>query len=360
MSRLADSRYDAIVVGGGAMGSATAWQLARRGRSVLLLERFRAGHNYGASHGGVRIFRYGYENPSYVRMVQEALPLWRELEAESGEMLLELTGALDHGPEAAIDTLEAAYRDCGVAHERLTPLAATERWPGLRFDSAVLAQPDAGRTRAAATVAALQRMAAAHGADVRYDLRVTGMEQVSDGVIVFTEHETFAAPSAVVAVGAWTGALLEPLGIPLPRLTTTEEQVFHFEPREASPGGNPWPSFMHRGRQIWYGLEAPGEGIKLGEHHAGRPCDPEPDKRSFAIDPSARERAVRYAHHWLPGVDAEPRAEATCLYTTTPSEDFVIGRHGSIVMAAGFSGHGFKFTPLIGARLADLAVGTAD
>jgi len=339
------------------MGSAAAWQLARRDRAVVLLERFRAGHTYGASHGGVRIFRYGYEDPTYVRMVQDALPLWRELEAESGETLLELTGALDHGPQRDIDALEAAYRTCGVVHERLTREAATERWPGLRFDTAVLAQQDAGRTRAAATVAALQRLAASHGAEIRYDSHVVGIEPVNDGVIVRTEGEAFAVSAAVVAVGAWTQRLLEPLGIPLPPLTITEEQVFHFASNEGRPGGNRWPSFMHRGPRIWYGLETPGEGIKLGEHHAGPVCDPEPRRRGFAIDPAARDRARWYAADWLPGVTPEPITEATCLYTTTPTEDFVIGRYGPVVVAAGFSGHGFKFAPLIGSRLADLALG---
>jgi len=356
MSRLSDSRYDVIVVGGGVMGSAAAWQIARRGRPVLMLERFHAGHSYGASHGGVRIFRYGYEDPTYVQMVQDALPLWRELEAEAGDTLLELTGAVDHGPEREIGPLEAAYRKCGVVHERLTPQEATERWTGLRFDTAVLAQPDAGRTRAAATVAALRRAATASGADLRYESRALSLEPVSDGVLVRTEDEAFTACAAVVAVGAWAQPMLEPLGIPLPSLRITEEQVFHFPPRDTAPAGNLWPSFMHRGSRIWYGLETPGEGIKLGEHHAGPICNPEPERRSFTIEPAARERAVKYATDWLPGVTPKPVTEATCLYTTTPTEEFLIGRYGPIVVAAGFSGHGFKFTPLIGSRLADLAL----
>ena len=356
MSRLSDSRYDVIVVGGGVMGSAAAWQLARRGHAVLLLERFQAGHTYGASHGGARIFRYGYANPTYVRMVQAALPLWRELEAESGETLLDVTGALDHGPEREIDALAAAYQTCGVVHERLAPEAATERWPGLRFDTAVLTQPDAGRTRAAATVAALQRLAAAHGADIRQESRVVAIKRISSGAVVRTEDAQFTAPATVVAAGAWARELLAPLGIPLPPLRTTEEQVFHFLPIEERPGGNPWPSFMHRSGRIRYGLETPGEGIKLGEHHSGVGCDPDPSRRGFLIDPAARERVSRYAAQWLPGVTPEPVTETTCLYTTTPTEDFVIDRYGPVVIAAGFSGHGFKFAPLIGARLADLAV----
>lgn len=218
MSRLADSRYDFIVVGGGAMGSAAAWQLARRGRSVLLLERFQAGHAYGASHGGVRIFRYGYSDPTYVRMVQAALPLWRELEAEAGEPLLELTGAVDHGPVGEIEELAAAYRECGVLHESLTPGAATERWPGLRFDAAVLAQPNAGRTRADATVAALHRAAAAAGAEIRCETQVITIEATPTGVAIRTEDAELGAAVAVVAVGAWAQPLLTPLGIPLPPL----------------------------------------------------------------------------------------------------------------------------------------------
>lgn len=356
MSRLADSRYDVIVVGGGAMGSAAAWQLAGRGKSVLVLERFPAGHSFGASHGGVRIFRYGYSDPTYVRMVQAALPLWRELEAETGETLLEITCALDHGPTPDIDELAAAYRACGVPHERLTPEAATERWPGMRFDSVVLAQPDAGRTRAADTVAALHRAATVHGAEFRCETAVISIEPSDDGAKVLTEDAEFEAPVVVVAVGAWSQKLLSPLGIPLPPLKITEEQITHFAPQQEQPGGNLWPSFMHRGPRIWYGLETPGEGIKLGEHHAGPVlADPEPDQRSFAIDATARERIRRYAERWLPGVDPEPVNEATCLYTTTPTEDFVIDRFGSVVVAAGFSGHGFKFTPLIGFRLANLA-----
>lgn len=338
------------------MGSAAAWQLARRGRSVLLLERFSAGHAYGASHGGVRIFRYGYANLMYVRMVQEALPMWRELEADVGETLLEITGALDHGPQTDIEDLAAAYRACGVLHERLTPEAATERWPGLRFDTAVLAQPDAGRTRADATVAALHRAAVAHGAEMHCGTPVIAIEPDAGGVAVRTDDKEFCAPVCVVAVGAWAQRLLGPLGIPLPPLKITEEPVTHFAPLQEQPGGNPWPSFMHRGRTIWYGLESPGDGLKLGEHHTGRICDPEPDRRSFAINPAVRTRIRRYAATWLPGVLAEPVSETTCLYTTTPTEDFVVDRFGPIVVAAGFSGHGFKFTPLIGERLAELAL----
>lgn len=358
MSAVRDSRYDVIVIGGGAMGSAATWQLARSGRSVLLLDRYGAGHAYGASHGEVRIFRYGYVDPRYVRMAQAALRRWRELEADSGQSLIELTGALDHGPEADIEDLAVAYRECGVAHERITPDEASQRWPGMRFDTTVLLQTEAGWIRAAATLQALHRAAARHGADVRWNERVLEIKAGADVVRLRTDSDGFEAPVVVVAAGAWTEQVLGSTGISLPILSNTQEQIFHFPPNPAIrslPGDNLWPPFMHRGPQIWYGLETPGEGIKLGEHHGGIPCDP--DARSFVVDPGARERACEYAARWLPGVDPEPVSETTCLYTTTPTEDFVIERYGRIVVAAGFSGHGFKFTPLVGARLAELATG---
>lgn len=136
-----------------------------------------------------------------------------------------------------------------------------------------------------------------------------------DQVRVRTRNEEFTAPTVVVAAGAWTEPLLAPLAIPLPAMTTTEEQVFHFSAAQERPGGHPWTSFMHRGTTIRYGLQSPGEGIKLGEHHAGRVCDPEP------VDAE-----------WLPGVRPEPVTETTCLYTTTPTEEFVIERFGRVVV----------------------------
>src|SRR5262245_60015165 len=159
---------DVIVIGAGAMGSATAWWLARRGREVVLLEQFEQGHVRGSSHGRSRIFRLAYDDPMYVRMPQEALPLWRELEADAGRPLLDTTGSVDHGDPRSVEAVAAALEACGVAHEVVAADAARERWPGLRFDGDVLFHPDGGRCRADDAVGALQDRAAALGADVRF------------------------------------------------------------------------------------------------------------------------------------------------------------------------------------------------
>src|SRR5437762_3597228 len=130
------------------MGSATAWWLALRGRSVLVLERFEQGHVRGSSHGSSRIFRLAYPVRTYVRLAQEALPLWRELEEDAGTALLTVTGGVDHGDETTVVQVSEALAACGAAHKVLPPGAAAERWPGMHFDGPVLFQPDGGRTQA--------------------------------------------------------------------------------------------------------------------------------------------------------------------------------------------------------------------
>src|SRR3954471_11610101 len=135
-------KTDVVVIGAGAMGSATAWWLARRGVEVVLLEQFEPGHTRGSSHGGTRIFRFAYYDPFYVRMAQAALPLWRELEDDAGETLLDITGAVDHGNPSSVDRVADALAACAAPFERLDPDAAAERWPAMRFEGNVVFHPD--------------------------------------------------------------------------------------------------------------------------------------------------------------------------------------------------------------------------
>lgn len=345
-------RVDTVVIGGGAMGSATAWWLARTGREVVVLERFERGHTRGSSHGASRIFRLAYPLPRYVRMAQLALPLWRELEADTGASLLEITGGVDHGDDLGVQAVAEALDTQGAAAEFLTAAAAAERWPGMRFAGDVLFQPDAGRCNADATVAALHDGAARHGADVRFEARVESLALLHDDVVVrTTTDEEYRASVVVVAAGAWVEGLAGHLAA-LPPLKVTQEQVFHFA---ATDEGSTWPSFIHHREPYIYGLETPGEGIKVAEHHTGAVVDP--DGRSFAIDPAGRARVQEYVERWLPGLDPAPVTSTTCLYTTTPTEDFHITRDGPVVVVSACSGHGFKFTPLIGKMTAELVSG---
>ena len=345
------------------MGSAAAWQLSRRGRRVLLIERYTAGHKNGASHGASRNFNVAYAEPTYVDLVAEALPLWRELEAETGESLLEMTGIVNHGSHPVFDDVHAALTSAGIPAEFLSVEEASERWGGIRFDSRVLYTPQAGRVNADRSVAALQAAAIAHGAVVLHETRVTRLDVVGDDLVrVRVESgETFSARRAIVTVGAWTTKVLGGL-IETPPLVVTQEQPAHFALRDTAVD---WPGFNHaRGQSAdydyWYsgiyGMLTPGEGVKAGWHGTGPIVDP--DARDFTAEPAQLAALQRYARDWLPGVDADAFVPISCTYTSTPDENFVIDSVGPVSVGAGFSGHGFKFTPAIGRVLADLVDGT--
>jgi sarcosine oxidase len=191
------------------------------------------------------------------------------------------------------------------------------------------------------------------GGDVRFETPVEAVVPTGDGVEVRTAGDTWQATTAVVAAGSWLPQLAG--DVPgLPPLEVTQEQVVHFPIAPGAPGLETWPSFVHRGSWI-YGLATPGEGVKVAEHHTGPVVDP--DERSFDPDPAGVDRVRRYAGEWLPGLVPEPASVTTCLYTTTPTEDFVLDRVGPVVVASPCSGHGFKFTPEIGRLVAGLAMG---
>lgn len=357
---------DVVVVGGGVMGSAAAWQLAARGLGVILLERSVPGHTEGSSHGSARIFRLGYTDAFYVALAARALPLWRRVEEESGRTLLSMVGAVDHGAAGVVAELRARLVEGGHPVEFLDPAEAAERWPGLRFDTGVLFHPGAGRVHADHAVLAFQEAAAARGAVVRHHTRVArilrhGPDRVE---VITTDGESLSASAAVVAVGGWAPGLAAATVSGMPPLRVTREQPVHFP----SPGADPltWPSFIHHGGAGQDGdVDVYGsggiDGVKVGFHGVGPVVDPDdPDRtadRDQTVDPAALRRVQEYAERWLPGVDATAPAASTCLYTSTPDHDFVLDRQGQVTVLAGFSGHGFKFAPAIGALAADLVGG---
>jgi sarcosine oxidase len=349
------------VVGAGLMGAATAWQLARRGHDVALIEAYDIGHRHGSSHGTSRIFRRAYADPFYVGLTGQAYEQWRELEDDSSTPLLRLTGGLDLGEGRDPEGLAAVLGAAGVPYELLGAPAAAERWPHIRFTGPVLYHPDAGVVDADETVAACVRRAIEHGADALIGVRVTGVEILGEGKArVYTDDgREIAAETVVIAAGAWLPDFALP--IPLPPLRVTQQQVFHFRQREPSVR---WPVMVSKDEKMQvFGLPSGGDGgplpaVKVAEHDRGTPTTAR--TRSGAVDPDSRARVSAFVRDRLPGLDPAPVAEATCLYTTTPDEDFVLDRHGSFVVVSPCSGHGAKFAPLIGAMAADLATGRAD
>jgi sarcosine oxidase len=345
---------DVVIVGGGPMGTAAARALSARGRAVVLLERFTFGHIRGSTVGQTRNFRLTYHDPVYVRMARRALERWRQLEDEAGLELMRVAGGLDVGD--ATEGSARALEEAGVRFERPSGADVAERWPMLRFPegSSFVYQPDGAILRASEIVRALARLAAGHGADLREETVAESVIPFGDGVEVRTaDGGIIRAPAAIVAAGAWAGPLLGTARIPV-SLRPTLEQSTYFETESSGiPTVIDWDETPAQPPYIVPDPFTPGE-IKAGAHLSGPVVDP--DTRSFQPDEAREGRIVDWVGRRLTSA-ARPSRTETCLYTTTPDEDFVLDRVGPLVIASACSGHGFKFTPLIGEVLADLAVG---
>ncbi|MGH3166809.1 MAG: N-methyl-L-tryptophan oxidase [Trebonia sp.] len=361
------TRADLVIVGAGLAGSAAAWAASARGLDVVVLEAFGPGHRNGSSHGSARIFRRAYPDPLYVRLTGSARELWRQLEDQSGEELLTLTGGLDFGATRNPARLHEVLTSCGVAAELLAAEDAAQRWPYFDFAGVgqVMFHADSGVLDPQSAMAAMLRLAAARGAEVRFDTPVTRIVATpsGDGAVAHTDSGAFTAPVIAVAAGAWTAPLLAG-SVGLPPLTVTQQQVFHFAPLAAPGSTGPaetWPIFVYKdGTDDCYGLPGGRDGqvpgaMKIGEHAGFRTTTA--DERDFVVDPAARARIADFIGRRIPGLDPAPVNEVTCLYTWTANEDFVLDWSGPFVVASPCSGHGAKFAPLLGEIIADLAAG---
>jgi sarcosine oxidase len=355
-------RYDVVVLGLGGMGSAAAYHLARRGQRVLGLDAFPRGHTQGASHGRSRIIREAYyESPSYVPLVQRAYALWRELEGESGRALLRITGGLNAGAPDSKDVagVVASARQHGLAYELLSPAAVAARFPGLRLSDDLVGvyHPTTGVLDPEACVGAHLDGAARAGAQLRHAEPVRQWAPDGAGVRVATDSGAYTAGRLVVTAGPWAG---EQLALVRPLLTVQRILNVHFQPaRPALFGAERFPVFgltVPEGQ--YYGVPVlPGQGLKFGRHDAGEDCTPQTARRT--VDPAEVEALRAVLDRFLPGAAGEVLWTLTCLYTNSPDRDFIVDRHPAhpqVVYACGFSGHGFKFSCVVGEILADLAL----
>jgi sarcosine oxidase len=343
------SSPDVAVVGAGVNGLAASLALARARRTVVLLEQFAIGHDRGSSHGTSRIFRFSYADPFYVRQAQQALAGWRALEEESGEELILRSGTLDMG-HIALANAEALAM-CGVRHERLTGADVTERWPiAAEPDEPALHQPDGGITRADQVLTVVLAAARTAGVDVRERTRVGALSQHDGHVEVDTDAGALRARAVVVTAGAWSRELLAPLGIDLD-VRPSRETAAYFD----LPGAEDLPTLIDDSGTVGdaaYGLAAPGVGLKAGHHRSGREADPD---EPGSPEPELVDAAAAWVARRYPDASTEPISAETCLYTNTADEAFVCNRQGRIVVGSACSGHGFKFAPTTGSRLAQLA-----
>ena len=359
-------RWDVIVTGLGAMGSAAVRELARRGLRVLGLDRYAPPHTLGSTHGRTRIIREAYfEHPAYVPLVQRAEVLWSTLEREVNERLFVRTGGLMIGPDTG--ALVAGARASAVQHalpyELLTQTEVRRRFPALAPESNTVAlyEPHAGVLFPEQCVRALLACAVRDGAELRTGEAMVRWRADGEGVRVTTAAGEHITDRLVLTLGPWLPGFLGGAEIPL---TVMRQVQYWFEPRQHAErfGPDHLPiALWETSDRIFYTLPDFGDGVKVAVHHQGELTDPEHVRRSVSEEEDASARTL--VERFLPDAAGALRDHAVCLYTNTPDGHFLIDRHPrhrDVVIVSPCSGHGFKFASVIGEIVAKLVVGEAD
>ena len=354
-------RYDAIVLGLGGMGSAVAAHAAARGMRVLGLEQFDPAHALGSSHGATRIIRQAYfESPAYVPLLRRAYDLWDALAERTRTTLRVQTGGLFVGrPQTPIvaGTIASA-RQWELAHEVYDAHELRERWPMLTPlpDEIGVFEAVAGAVFPEAAVRAHLDVAAAEGAELRFRTPVRGWDAGDDGVRVTLADRTHVEGKRLaICAGPWFAKIAPDVGLPL----TIERNVqFWFAPRDPAamqPSALPIYGVERPGARMFYGFPDFGDGAKVAHHGSGVTADPDALDRTVRDDEIAAVRAALDA--FVPAANGAFLRAAVCMYSNTPDEHFAIGAHPRsprVVVAGGFSGHGYKFTPVVGELVAAL------
>lgn len=355
-------RYDVIVAGVGAMGSAAAYHLARRGKRVLGLERYGIPHNMGSSHGHTRIIRLAYyEDPSYVPLILRAHELWRELEEISGERLLHTTGSIDAGSEDSW-VFKGSWDSCrlhDLPHEVLTGAELRRRYPGYHIppEHLALLQPDGGFLKPERCIVSYVEAAQTEGAEIHGHEPILEWEPLEGGVRVHTRHGTYEAEKLVMTTGAWVGEHVEGLG----DLALAERQVLAWlqptSPELFQPESFPvFNLLVEEGR--FYGFPIHGvPGFKFGKYHHLQEQGPA-DKIDWKIYEQDEELLRGFAQRYFPEGCGPTLDLQACMFTNTPDGHFIMDLHPDypqVSFASACSGHGFKFASAVGEVMADLA-----
>jgi sarcosine oxidase len=332
---------------------------------VLLLEQFEIDHQKGSSYGFSRITRYAYEHPVYVHLMKSVFPAWSALEAEAGETLYTRTGGIDFGrvSQPGLKNIMNALDAESVPYELWTAAEAMKHFPQFRFepDMLIIYQADSGILSASKCVRAHIQLARQHGADILTNTPITAITSLADGVEVKTANDTYSAAKLIITAGSWAKSVLATLDLHLPLIPLQCQEIYFDADHPSKYEPARFPTFIAHLRDIYdrdpYGIASHQDsGLKVG-FHGGKPVE-HPSQINYTPDPEEDRRVRTFTDRFLPGVQTM-RSSRVCLYTVTPDEDFVIDRHpefAHIAFAGGCSGHGFKFSPLIGSILTDLVL----
>ena len=344
---------DVAIVGAGLLGLAAGAALAARGRDVVILEQAEIGHQDSGSKGSCRIFRLGYPDPGYVTAARQARELWHQLEDSSGLRILWPTPQLTFG--TGLRSVHDAMREAGAPCELLPAGEAAERFPAVRTGGPALLEPASCVIAADAALAAL----ASRGPEIKTAVRVSSLADDGRQVTLRTSEGPVSARLAIVTAGPWSSGLLATAGISVPSRPTLEQVAYVRSAELIKPDGPPghdMPIFICHADRSPYGLPVPGSPLyKIGIHQSGPVTDP--DVQDQSDDAALLARLIEVATQHLPGYDPRPATAERCIYDNTPDEDFIVDRAGNIVVGCGTSGHAFKFGPLLGEWLAQLATG---
>ncbi len=347
-----------MVVGLGAMGSAALYHLARQGAAPVGIDQYAVGHSQGSSHGHSRAFRVFYDDPVYVTLVQAALPLWQELETLSGEQLLIPNGMLAFAKPGneRLDQNIRVMQGTKTSHEVLTAEEVTARFPALQLAADIVAcyTPDSGFLNPSRCVQTHVSQAERFGATVHSGISVHHIDISKERPEVETSAGSYRCRRLVVAPGPWASQLLKDLSLPL---EVTRQQKFYFQSQDGETLYQPdrLPVYADYDR-AYYGFPYYGPGIKVADDGHGPVTDPETVDRTLDLD--VQNALAQWLETIMPQANPSFIEGATCMYTLTPDRDFLIGDHPlnpNIFVGAGFSGHGFKFSTVVGKILAELA-----
>ncbi|KAI6762623.1 hypothetical protein HG530_008603 [Fusarium avenaceum] len=365
-------KFDVAVVGLGALGSAAAWQAARKGAKVVGFEQFEFGHVRGASHDTSRIVRTAYDAPEYVSLAKAAYKDWADLEKDAGLKLLTVTGGIvvlandrTWSSGVKVSDYTASLDANNVPYELLNATEVNRRWPKLDIgdDENAVYTPDTGIAHAAKSVTAMQFAARAYGAILKENTPVTAIvpikKDLNKGVIVKTKQGDFQARKVILAADAWTNQLLAPLGAQIP-LEVMQEQVTYFKPKEPELfNGSHFPVWIRVvDGKTFYGFPTYGEPtIKAGRDVSNNHMSPE--ERSYTHSPKLLDELAAFMKDFISkDEELDILRTVTCQYTITPGRHFILSaldEYPDILVALG-AAHGFKFAPVIGRVMAELAI----
>ena len=355
------TQVEIAVIGAGTMGMAATAYLAERGLDVVAFDAFDPPHQHGSHHGDTRMIRHAYgEGSHYVELVKRAQVLWEELDAVSDEPIFKRTGVLGLAPRRSpfLQEMISSAKTHGLALDVLTSEEVMRRFAGITIpdDYVGCLETTSGLLFSEHAIRAYRRQAVARGATLHMNTNVTALTFKDDAVHIQTTQGTFVAKRVIVTVGAWAKQLLPTLSLPL---QPTRKVVGWFDADESRYGASQFPSFfIEEGSRMYYGFPSlDGAGLKIGRTDGGQPIDPNRHTQNFGKF-EEDEADLRHAlATYFPDANGPLRQGKTCLYTMSSDQDFIVDHHPdhpNVLIACGFSGHGFKFASVMGEVLSQL------